>query len=297
MIGSLPPTFPGRVGQILTALQLIVAVTSYANETNPETRAKYSKFASNENSSQTIKDSSSWPSKLAMFVIYAPALLSSIVLLLLGSTNNIYKELLQHNVNINVPNPSTAAYLCTIHFSKRVAEVLFLHHYSGRTDRGTPTMISVYYTFAAILVAYAGGSLRASAKVDRDVDKMRMALGISLYALGILGNFYHHYLLARLRSSDSKQIKSSNENDHVLKTYVAPKGGLFSYVAAPHYLFELLGWTGIAIVSDHLNVYLLLAGMTSYLAGRSVAQNEFNRKRFNEKDWPTDRKNLIPFVF
>jgi very-long-chain enoyl-CoA reductase len=85
-------------------------------------------------------------------------------------------------------------------------------------------------------------------------------------------------------------MKSSESNK-----YVSPRGGLFAYVATPHYLFELIGWLGIAIVANHLNSYLVFAGMCSYLAGRSVAQNEFNREKFD--DWSTERKNLIPFVF
>jgi hypothetical protein len=37
--------------------------------------------------------------------------------------------------------------------------------------------------------------------------------------------------------------------------------------------------------------------MASFLAGRSLAHNDFNRNRFEEKDWPKDRKNLVPFIF
>eukprot|EP00555_Chaetoceros_dichaeta_P007428 CAMPEP_0198270584 /NCGR_PEP_ID=MMETSP1447-20131203/45615_1 /TAXON_ID=420782 /ORGANISM="Chaetoceros dichaeta, Strain CCMP1751" /LENGTH=66 /DNA_ID=CAMNT_0043962685 /DNA_START=94 /DNA_END=291 /DNA_ORIENTATION=+ len=63
-------------------------------------------------------------------------------------------------------------------------------------------------------------------------------VGTGLFAVGIIGNFYHHYLLATLRSSGDSQSK---------KRYVAPNGGLFDYVAAPHYLFELILWLGISI--------------------------------------------------
>ena len=293
MIDSLPPTFPGRVGQVITILQLIVVATSYSNETNAQTRAQYSKFSSTTGTEK----SPSWPSKLAMLVIYTPALIASVVLLMLGSSSELLQNInMNMNMSASIPNPSVAAYLCAIHFLKRVAEVLFLHSYSGRTDRGTPTMISVYYTFVAILISFAGGMEASddSASVFgiEDDDRMRMMAGITVFAIGILGNFYHHYLLAKLRVPKSKQTSTSDE-----RTYIAPNGGLFSFVAAPHYLFELVGWAGIAIVSDHLNVYLVVSGMTSYLAGRSVAQNDFNRIRFKENEWPRSRKNLIPGIF
>ena len=106
-----------------------------------------------------------------------------------------------------------------------------------------------------------------------------------LFSVGILGNLYHHYLLSILRGG-----KSAN------KEYEVPQGGLFSYVAAPHYFFELIGWLGIAVVSEHINIYLVLASMTSYLSGRSFAQNEWNKQKFGNS-WPASRKNLIPFLF
>ncbi len=114
-------------------------------------------------------------------------------------------------------------------------------------------------------------------------------IGTTVFAVGIAGNFHHHYLLAQLRKDSKNSVAG--------KKYVAPKGGLFSYVATPHYFFELIGWLGIAMVSNHLNAYLVVASMSSYLAGRSVAQNEFNKEKFDEKDWPRNRKNLIPFIF
>eukprot|EP00579_Thalassiosira_antarctica_P004819 CAMPEP_0201884656 /NCGR_PEP_ID=MMETSP0902-20130614/17481_1 /ASSEMBLY_ACC=CAM_ASM_000551 /TAXON_ID=420261 /ORGANISM="Thalassiosira antarctica, Strain CCMP982" /LENGTH=253 /DNA_ID=CAMNT_0048413653 /DNA_START=200 /DNA_END=961 /DNA_ORIENTATION=+ len=253
-------------------MQLLVTATSYSAEANPKTRAQYSKV------SQTKDDklSTTWPSRLAMMVIYTPPVTASVALLVLGL----------QGVNLpagtlTIPSPSLAAVLCAIQFGKRCLEVLFLHKYSGRTDRGTPIMISVYYTLMAVLIAYASG--------DGNENLDMMTVGTFIFAVGITGNFYHHYLLANLRSA-------SNRNTNTSK-YVVPRGGFFSYVAAPHYFFELIGWLGIAIVSNHLNVYLVFAAMSSYLGGRSVAQNDFNRKTFGEKEWPRDRKNLVPFVF
>jgi very-long-chain enoyl-CoA reductase len=105
--------------------------------------------------------------------------------------------------------------------------------------------------------------------------------------IGIRGNLKHHLILANLRSSGGPKKTG----------YVAPKGGLFDYVAAPHYMFELIAWLGMAIAANHLNVYLVFFTMTSYLSGRSVAQNVWNREHFSKQDWPTSRKNLVPFLF
>ena len=275
----MPTSFPGLPGQIITALQLFIAATSYSVETNAKTRAQYSKFSRASNSNEcraksNSNESSTWPSRYAMLVIYSPSLITSVVLLLLGRYLPSMK---------NIPTRSLAAVLCAIHFAKRCLEVLFLHKYSGRTDKATPTQISVYYTLMTILVVYASGG-----NIDKDSgdNSNTMMCGTVLFAIGIIGNFYHHYLLAALRSKNTPATK-----------YVAPRGGLFNYVATPHYLFELLGWLGIAICSNHLNVYLTFVCMSSYLSGRAVAQKDFNRRKFDEKDWPIERKNMIPFVF
>ena len=72
---------------------------------------------------------------------------------------------------------------------------------------------------------------------------------------------------------------------------------MFLLVAVPHYLFELTGWLGAAMVVHHVNAYLVVPSMTSYLVGLSVAQNKFNSLKFDKEEWPRSRRNLIPFLF
>ena len=267
---NIPVQFPGNFGLVITALQLVVTATSFSTETNPDTRAKYSKFSE----ANGKIPSATWSSRFAMMVIYTPALLISMMILLAPSI------LLE---NTYLPSRSLAAVMCAIHFGKRCLEVMFLHQYSGRTDRGTPSMIGIYYALTVMLIAFAND---VDMRYENDCrTQFKMTIGLSLFCVGLLGNFYHHSLLAKLRSSKNTA------------KYVAPSGGLFEYVATPHYLFELIGWLGVAIASDQLNVYLVLTSMISYLGGRSVAQNEFNRNTFNETDWPRSRKNMVPFIF
>mmetsp|Transcript_30983 Transcript_30983/g.61758 ORF Transcript_30983/g.61758 Transcript_30983/m.61758 type:complete len:272 (+) Transcript_30983:123-938(+) len=270
---NLPPSFPGSIGIVITLLQVILTATSFSAETNANTRAKYSKF-SNSNGSSNTKSNNTWPSRFAMMVIYTPALVTCLIFLALGSRIP------------RLPSPTFATLLCTIHFAKRCLEVMFLHKYSGSTDRATPTQIGVFYALVSILIAF--GSNYSVNTISSAPSAEMYAMGTLCFIVGIIGNFYHHYLLQQLRQSSKNAVTTK---------YVAPKGGLFSYVATPHYFFELVGWLGIAMVSNQLNVYLVFTSMSSYLGGRSVAQNEFNKTKFDEKDWPRERKNLIPFVF
>merc|ERR1712115_12039 len=146
------------------------------------------------------------------------------------------------------------------------------------------------YALVSLLICCTGkqpARVFGSEKVEYDAS--RHAFGLSLFAVGLVGNFYHHLLLSKLRVSASGE-------ESITKNYLAPRGGLFAYVATPHYLFELVGWLGIAVASQQLTSYLNLISMACYLCARGYNQNQWNKKRFNEKDWPPSRKNMIPYL-
>ena len=270
-----PASFPGAAGLALTAMQLLVALTSYGTEINPKTRATYSKFAKVDVDGGDSSKTKTWPSRLAMMVIYTPALLVAAAVCLGFSVGS--------GLLSSLPGPSAASFLMAAHFGKRCLEVMLLHRYSGRTDRGTPTMIGFYYALTSLLICACGD------RTGETSGGPPSSLGKALFCVGLAGNFYHHRLLAGLRSGDG--------GGGTKRRYVPPRGGMFSLVAAPHYLFELAGWLGAATVVHHVNAYLVVLSMTSYLAGRSVAQNEFNRLKFDEGEWPRSRRNLVPFLF
>merc|ERR1719311_118353 len=161
-----------------------------------------------------------------------------------------------------------------VHFLKRVLEVT--------VSAGVSSMIGTYYALGTYLIGSVAETTIPSSQQER------LVFGSAMFTVGILGNFYHHYLLASLRK---------NRSGATTKRYIAPHGGLFDYVAAPHYLFELMGWLGIAVVANHLNAYLTFGSMCSYLAGRAVSQNAWNQKVFTKDEWPSSRKNLIPSIF
>ena len=143
--------------------------------------------------------------------------------------------------------------------------------------------IGTYYALITLMIA-------SFALPYGQVDPGLQNAGLALFGVGSLGNFYHHVLLARLRS-DTKKTASST------KRYVPPRGGLFSFVAAPHYLFEILAWLGIGLVAQQANAMLVVASMTSYLCGRAKATNKFNMETFTDKEWPRSRKAILPGIF
>jgi len=250
---------PGHGGAAITALQILSTALSYFNEKNPETRAQYSKFSSAQKTMVS--------SQTGMLCIYMPALVISTLC-----------QFLPQLASQESPVRNPAIIMLIIHFAKRVLEVLFLHIYSGSVGLALSSTIGTYYALISYLIC-------CIAKQRDSQNVNTLSFGFILFTIGIVGNFYHHYILADLRKSAST------------KKYIAPRGCLFEYVAAPHYLFELIGWLGIATVSRHLNAYLVFATMTSYLSGRAVSQNEWNMEQFDKKEWPKTRLNLVPGLF
>lgn len=106
--------------------------------------------------------------------------------------------------------------------------------------------------------------------------------GIAIFLVGIVGNFYHHCLLSKLRKDGEKEYK-------------IPQGGLFDLVICPHYLFEILGFIGISCISQTVYALSFTAGTIGYLTGRSYATRKWYLSKF--EDFPKDVKALIPYIF
>lgn len=161
-----------------------------------------------------------------------------------------------------------------LHFAKRTLESLFLHKYSGHMHIFTIGTVLSSYALMAGMISW----LNAQASTELGIW---FYLGIVCFLVGEAGNFYHHVLLAKLRTKESG--------------YFVPRGGWFEYATCPHYFFELLAWLGIVLLSRHLFAVLALVAMTGYLIARSIKTRQWYKSRFPE--YPAERKLMIPFIF
>ena len=120
------------------------------------------------------------------------------------------------------------------HFAKRVLEVLFLHNFSGSPteDLRSSALIGCFYAFQSL--GYMKDGTNASG--------VTLAVGLVCFCVGLLGNLWHHSILASLR-------KPGNEKFVSVGKYKIPEGGLFGLATCPHYLFECVGFSGIALAS------------------------------------------------
>jgi very-long-chain enoyl-CoA reductase len=154
-----------------------------------------------------------------------------------------------------------------------VLESLFLHRYSGPIDPFTTLLIASFYSLAAGMIGFMN-------RMPLPAPDMWFYVGILFFIVGIAVNFHHHKLLADLRK---------NSLD-----YFIPKGGLFKYVVCPHYLFEMVTFLGIALLSRHLVAWIVLFFIIFYLTARAMRVLKWYHSKF--KDFPKDRKAILPFV-
>ena len=202
----------------VTCVQLAGVLGSYVHEARG-IQTPYSKFAKGKSLSNPI------PSRVGMLLIYLPATMFNLYELIARGSTQFYSD------NVFILNVAIF-----IHFLKRVVETLFVHRYSGDTEGTVAAFIGAYYTVVSWIIIHFHQNLG----VKTSLYSMSTKLGIFFFVVGELGNFYHHKILSKLRH-DSKFDS---------RTYFVPNGGLFDYVATPHYFFELIAWLGIAFISQ-----------------------------------------------
>ncbi|XP_062025253.1 uncharacterized protein LOC133741346 [Rosa rugosa] len=237
--------------------------------------SKFWKNNSNQSDSQKSKQINI-SSRRGMQITYTPAFLASLTSLVFFPRYGDIRYLLFSSC-------------LTIHFLKRLLEVQFVHKYSGGMALDTAIFICLSYFTSTATMIYAQ-HLNITQGPEPQIDLKYP--GILLFLLGISGNFYHHYLLSRMRSSSSSSPSNSKSND--VMDYKIPRGGLFELVVCPHYLFEIIGFVGFSFISQTLYAFAFAVGTAFYLTGRSYATRRWYLSKF--KHFPQNVKALIPYL-
>ncbi|CAO2045754.1 unnamed protein product [Urochloa humidicola] len=162
--------------------------------------------------------------RVGMLVIYASPLAAALTFFVMsGAVEDLRAQVLTAVV--------------TVHFLQCVLKVLFVHRYSGSMPLATALLISSCYLFnaaAMIYVQHLNFNLQEPA-----IDLL--CPGMLVFTTGLAGSFYHH-LRSRIRAG----ADGGGGGD---KGYKIPQGGLFGLVACPHYLFEIIEFFELAMVS------------------------------------------------
>ena len=110
---------------------------------------------------------------------------------------------------------------------------------------------------------------------------LNVICGICLFLIGMFIN----------RFSDRKLISLREEQ----AGYQIPMGGFFKYISCPNHFGEILEWSGFALIAWNLPALTFVIWTTCNLIPRSLNHHEWYLNNF--KDYPKNRKAIIPFIW
>jgi very-long-chain enoyl-CoA reductase len=131
-----------------------------------------------------------------------------------------------------------ACAMIVLHFVKREYETLFIHRFSLATmPLFKIVKNSAHYWFLSgawlAYWIYAPGSYTA---LETPLTQKLDIIGLVLYIFGEVSNFHTHLTLSKLRSPGGTERG-------------VPKGYGFGLVTCPNYMFEMIAWTGVLLVT------------------------------------------------
>lgn len=105
--------------------------------------------------------------------------------------------------------------------------------------------------------------------------------GTLLFAVGFIIN----------KTADRKLMQMRRVSP---EEYVIPEGWLFNYVSSPHYLGEIIEWSGWALMTFSLPGLAFALFTFANLFPRAVASHQWYKNHF--RNYPSERKAIIPFM-
>jgi very-long-chain enoyl-CoA reductase len=135
--------------------------------------------------------------------------------------------------------------MIVLHFLKREYETLYVHRFSLSTMPAFNIFKNSahYWVLAGFNIAYWVYAPNSYTAIESPTMNYINAFGIALYVFGELSNLHTHKTLSKLRSSGGTERG-------------IPRGYGFGLVTCPNYLFELVAWTGVTLVTKSFSTVI-----------------------------------------
>ena len=194
-----------------------------------------------------------------------------------------------YNFDQPLPDPSDiqllVCALLSVHFLKREFETVFIHRFSNATmpARNIFKNSAHYWVLAGFNIAYWVFRPDAAAATD-NLDPKLLYAGLGLFTFGELANLNSHLVLRNLRRAGTTERG-------------IPSGFGFSLVTCPNYLFEILAWVGVYLVSGlSWSVLFFIAVGGAQMASWAAKKERRYRKEFGDK-YKRKGSVMIPGIF
>lgn len=174
------------------------------------------------------------------------------------------------------------------HFIKREIETVFVHKFSAATMPAAYVFRNSahYWLLAGLNISYwvfAPNSAAATPmKALPHWTQYLVWTGLATYGYGELANFYTHIVLSNLRPAGTTKRG-------------IPKGFGFNWVTCPNYLFEIIAWIGILMVTRSIATAFFIAVAWFMMHKWAVVREKRYRKEFAGTYRP-HKYPLTPFL-
>ena len=170
--------------------------------------------------------------------------------------------------------------------------LFWVFHYGYRTFVFPALMRPSGKPFPAILVLFAiafnvlngynnSEAIISAGNQQESIFRPHFFLGAVVFVAGFAMHFTADRTIRRLR-------------DRGETGYGIPRGGLFRWVSSPHYLGEIIQWTGWAVLTWSAAGTAFALFTFCNLAPRAFSNHRWYRERF--PDYPAERRALIPLI-
>ena len=209
----------------------------------------------------------SLPNRSAWLLMELPALLVITILVLGGPA-------------IRSPQAWVPLSFWILHYGYRSFIFPSLMHPSDKTF---PALLVLFAIAFNILNGYNNANaLIANGTGDNSILSPHFVLGTLVFILGFVMHIQADSTIRRLR-------KPGETGYHV------PQGGMFRWISNPHYLGEMIQWTGWAVMTWSLAGLAFALFTVCNLAPRALSNHRWYQERF--EDYPAKRRILIPGIF
>jgi very-long-chain enoyl-CoA reductase len=174
--------------------------------------------------------------------------------------------------------------LVCIHFLKRELETFFVHRFSANTMPLQNIFKNSLHYWILAGVNMSGWVYAPNSSTASQPKSIFLYGGLVAYTIGELGNLYAHLVLRGLRSSGGRERG-------------IPKGLGFNLVTCPNYMFEVLAWVGVFLVSQfNLSVLLFVIVSTGQMMSWASKKERNYRREFG-KTYKKKRYTILPGVW
>ncbi|OAJ38018.1 hypothetical protein BDEG_21987 [Batrachochytrium dendrobatidis JEL423] len=170
--------------------------------------------------------------------------------------------------------------------------------------------ISIYVIFSGIAYNLTNGYLNgrwighfgAESLSHTQITDIRFCIGVAMFIFGMYVNITCDNILFDLRRSNSRReadhnITGGEEGTDIQSRgyYAIPLRGWFAFVSSPHYLGEIIEWTGFAIAAPSPASILMLVFSCVNMVTRALKCHQWYKNKFGDR-YPRNRMAIIPGI-